>query len=90
MSRSSEPPPAGLPSKAAVVAGAMLSAPLIAVLHHPALAIGQSSEEGGIGGPMLDPPTMIAAGAAIASIGAYRLMKLRGRKPPAEKGSVDE
>jgi len=69
--------------KAAVIVG--MAAPLIAVLQSPALAAtGPIQRTDAIGGPMLDPPTMIATGAAIATIGAYRLMKLRGRKSSNE------
>jgi hypothetical protein len=43
-----------------------------------------------VGGPMFDPPGLLAAGSAIASIGAYRLMKLRARKRQDEKTTTSE
>jgi hypothetical protein len=83
--RKNTKPPAGVSSRAALITGA-LAAPLIAVLNSQAFAATGPINHGdaGVGGPMLDPPSMIAAGTAIATIGAYRLMKLRGRKPTDE------
>lgn len=85
--KSTESTPADGPSMASIVKGALgLSAPLIAVLQSPALAAQDGTNRILIGGqgPMLDPPGLIAAGTAITTIAAYRLMKQRGRKPPDE------
>jgi hypothetical protein len=89
--KSTTPAPEHTPSVTPIVASVLT--PLIAVLSSPALASGPSGQPSvtvGGQGPMLDPPALIAAGTAIASIGAYRLMRMRGRKPSDEKGANDE
>jgi len=91
--RRTKPTPAKTSSKAAVIRGALgFSAPLIAVLHSPALAANQGATRVLVGGqgPMLDPPALIAAGTAIAGIGAYRLMRMRGRKRPDGKDAATD
>ena len=73
-----------------------LAAPVIAVLQSPAFAapkanavVHGTAANIPINALALDPPSLVAAGTAIATIGAYQLMRARGRKKPDVKESAD-
>ena len=74
-------PRAGASNLAFVAGVAAASVPLIAVLQSPAFAAKSTGVMDAVGTrTALDPPSLIAASTAIATLGTYRLMKARARK----------
>jgi hypothetical protein len=73
-------------------ATALTSAATLIAFHGTALAAGAetaSPERVIIGVPFLDPTTVAADGATIATIGAYRLMRRRRSAPPPVDPDTD-
>ena len=88
--RKSDRPNPRVRGKSSTMLGVIASAaPLIAVFHSPALAAtGPASNTTSVITAM-DPASLVTATTAIASLGAYQLMKARARKRTDRKDPAD-